>query len=129
MTRPTPGLTLPVVPATMRNDGDTHAIRVPGLGAVWHVRLIDCWCQETRRGTEQEKALGLKAKEFADKMIADAKERYVHIPLPSEYKSNPLAYLTMERIPGYYWLDDVCLNVALVKAKLASTEKSKPLGT
>ena len=62
-------------------DGDTIEIEVKRRV---RVRVIDCWCAETRTKDPIEKELGLAARQYAQEILSDQKLVEVDIPLGVE---------------------------------------------
>lgn len=128
MTRPEPGITTHCFFERTR-DGDTVEVCIGG-SFVWAVRLANVWCPELRTGTERQQAAASHAfvKEILNR--ADPDELLVHVPLPKKMrkKRNLLKLLTFDRIPGYIWIGDVCLNSLIVEKGYASSTKGGVLG-
>lgn len=119
MPRPPAGLCLPVEIVRCR-DGDTVEVSLRGSDRVWAIRLIDCWCKETR-GEEREQ--GLKAKAYAEQLLSQCRNPHVFIPSPADIH-NLLKNLTFDRIPGYIYLDGgSTLNQLMVLGKMATRTK------
>lgn len=119
--RPPAGLCLPCIFVRLR-DGDTVEVRLPGSERVWAIRLINCWCPETR-GPEKER--GLRSKRHAEHLLRTCEGLlYVYIPAPAD-GINLLSNLTFDRIPGWLYVTPTdTLNELLVAAGLATREKS-----
>lgn len=126
MTRPPAGLCLPCEFVKAR-DGDTIEVSLRGSERVWAIRLIDCWCAETRTRDAEEKAKGLAAKAFAESLISQAAGLHVFIPAPADIH-NLLKNITFDRIPGYIYLDGgQTLNELMVFCGHASKAKGGPV--
>jgi endonuclease YncB( thermonuclease family) len=61
-------------------DGDTIDVRIT---RTVRVRLLDCWCPETRTRDEEEKAKGIKAREYVQG-IAIGEPVEVDIPIEGD---------------------------------------------
>lgn len=136
MKRPPYGLCLPCRFLRAR-DGDTVEVQISGA-FVWAIRLIECWCAETNRGTPAERARGQAAKKKAVELLVEAELLSVWIPPPDQVLAlcgvlgitrgagpiNLLAMATFDRLPGHIFLSDkLTLSEALVNAGHATTEK------
>lgn len=131
MKRPPLGLCLPCKVVRVR-DGDTVEVTLVS-GARWAVRLIDCWCEELRRGSPEQRARGEAAKEFAQQSIDEARQLHLFVPAPddvakivSEGGGGAFAHLfTFDRVLGHLFVaDDTTLSELMVRAGHAT--KSKP---
>lgn len=112
-------------------DGDTLEIEVR---RTFRVRLLDCWCAESRRDPRlpeskqsAEKAKGQAAKENLNS-LANGREVIVSVPLSAD---GDLAKVwTMGRVLGHVWLadqPDKSLSVQQVEAGHATKEKREEL--
>jgi endonuclease YncB( thermonuclease family) len=107
-------------------DGDTVEVRGQGTGLVWAIRLIDVWAPELHTGEQRQQAAASKA--FVEEVLhrADPEDLLLKVPLPKG--ENVLKSLTFDRIPGYIWIGDVCLNELIVAKGYASSTKAGVLG-
>ena len=94
---PAPGLTLDgsVVRVV---DGDTIVVE---SRVQYHVRLIDCWCPESRTSDAAEKVRGLASKARMVELTSGQRIR-VSIPLTGDLTDAT----TMSRVLGRAWLED-----------------------
>lgn len=107
MKRPAYGVCLPCQVQRVI-DGDTIEVTLLG-GLVWRLRLIDCWCPETR-GAERER--GLAAREAAERALAQATAPAVFVPADAAIAEaqqgepiNLLRFCTFDRVPAYLFLN------------------------
>lgn len=102
MTIPDTGLTFDAE-VTRVIDGDTIEVETR---IVHRVRLLDCWCEETRLGkntTPEEKQEGLDAKAFLEGCILSQSENKVRVHIPGN--GGDLHRLaTLGRVLGRVWL-------------------------
>jgi endonuclease YncB( thermonuclease family) len=126
VTKPTPGLCLPVSVLKVR-DGDTVLVRFPQSEREWAVRLLDCWAPELSTGEQRQQAAA--AKEFLKEVLANGEgDLLLHIPPPES--GNLLRDLvTFDRLLGYLWKGDICVNHLIVAKGYASSTKGGALGT
>ena len=113
-------------------DGDTVEISIGG-DLVWAIRLINVWCPELRTGEQRQQAAAAKA--FVEEVMqrADPDEllvqiKWPRIPKQEKKRINPLKLLTFDRVPGFIWIGDVCLNELIVAKAYASSTKGGVLG-
>lgn len=131
MMLPPLGLCLPCRVTRVR-DGDTLEVTVL-TGATWAIRLIDCWCPELHRGTEEERARGLAAAEYTRQTVDEAEQCWVYVPAPEHVRDlatrggvNLLKGVTFDRVPAYLFVrHDTTLNELLVRAGHATHNKAK----
>lgn len=126
MNKPTLGLCLPVSVLKVR-DGDTVLVRFPQSEREWAVRLLDCWCPELSSADQRQQAAA--AKEFLWEVLTTGDgDLLLHIPPPES--GNLLKDLvTFDRLLGYLWRGDICVNQLMVAKGYASTRKGGALGT
>lgn len=124
MTRPEPGIATPCSYNRTR-DGDTVEVRISG-SLVWAIRLVNVWAPELHSGEQRKQAAAAKA--FVQEVLerADPAELLLWVPLPKG--ENILKSLTFDRVPGYIWIGDVCLNELIVAKGYASSTKGGQLG-
>lgn len=116
--KPVSGLTVPVTVVRIV-DGDTLVAKTPSMAFEWHVRLINTWSPEMKEKGGPEAKAWVEA--YVKKHSRD--ETLLHIPMPPKFKANPLALVTMERLPGFIWIGDELLNAEIVKAGHATKTK------
>ena len=78
-------------------DGDTVVVE---SRTQYHVRLLDCWCPETRTLDLVEKYKGLLAK---SRMVELAKDKNVRVNIP--LSTNITKMTTLDRVLGRVWLN------------------------
>lgn len=104
MTIPDTGLTFDAE-VTRVIDGDTIEVETR---IVHRVRLLDCWCEETRLGkhtTPAEKQDGLDAKAFLKNCLLEQSDNQVRVHIPGNGGDlHKLA--TLGRVLGRVWLRD-----------------------
>jgi len=104
-------------------DGDTIDVDVTFR---FRMRLLDCWCPESRTLDLAEKKRGLKAKaDLAE--VAAGQPIVFEIPLAG---SSLAELLTLDRVLGNAWIRGAkeSLSEMQVRTKNASTKKGLPLG-
>ena len=97
-------------------DGDTIECQST---VTYRVRLLDCWCPETRTSDIAEKQRGLKSK---NRMVqlADGKPLRITIPLTGDLTDAT----TLGRLLGRAWLEDGReLSEIMVSENLATKTK------
>jgi len=110
-------------------DGDTIVVE---SRVRYHVRLLDCWCAESRMNPRiadtlqmEEKAKGLAAKDHLNQ-IADGKIVIVHIPIEDGDISK---VWTMGRVLGNVWLkSDKKQSLSEKQVESGHATKEKPRG-
>ena len=125
MTRPEPGFCAPVYFVRAR-DGDTLEVCIQGTALTWAIRLIDVWAPELHSGEQRQQAAASKA--FLEETMHAADPSQLRLFVPPPKTLNVLASLTFDRIPGYIWIGDVCLNELIVAKGYASSTKGGQLG-
>ncbi len=133
MRLPPLGLCLPCRAVEVR-DGDTVIVTVL-TGARWAIRLIDCWAPELRRGSDEERARGQRAKEYAQQCVDEARKLWVWVPAPEHVETiveagggaNLLKAATFDRVPGHVFVGlDTTLSDLMVRSGHATRRKPKP---
>lgn len=106
-------------------DGDTIEVEVK---TTLRVRLLDCWCPESRTLDPIEKAMGAKAKDAMQVAVAGNPKATLFVPA-SDAKSL-LDVTTMGRVLGKVWVEDFeeDLSAMMVRGGYASTTKVGKLG-
>ena len=99
-------------------DGDTVDVLIERR---MRIRLEDCWAPETRTRDKEEKARGLKAKNFAEDLLMD-KEVIVFIPGDPEGEMKDV--FTFGRAVGRVFLDGEDFSAIMVKEGLATETKN-----
>ena len=113
---PSPGLTLDATCIRVL-DGDTIECQTT---TTFRLRLIDCWCPETRTSDVAEKQRGLKSKARMAK-LADGKLLRIQIPLTGDLTDAT----TLSRVLGRAWLEDGReLSEVMVSEGLATKTKT-----
>lgn len=104
-------------------DGDTIVIE---SRVQYHVRLIDCWCPESRTTDQDEKRRGMASKNRMTELAAGKAVR-VNVPLSSDLTQ----VTTMGRVLGRVWLnvdgvpESRDLSEIMVSEGLATPQKIK----
>jgi len=112
---PSPGLTLDAKCIRVL-DGDTIECQST---VTYRVRLLDCWCPETRTSNVAEKQRGLKSKSRMVQ-LADGKQLRITIPLTGDLTDAT----TLGRLLGRAWLEDGReLSEIMVSENLATKTK------
>lgn len=106
-------------------DGDTVEVEIVKR---LRVRMLDCWCPETRTKDPKEKQLGLAAKARLTE-IALGKPATLYVPAGPDGKLNDIS--TLSRVLGYVWVDgaSTSLSEMQVIGKHAARNKGGKLGT
>ena len=104
-------------------DGDTVVIKVRDFEA--DVRLLDVWCYETNRGTEQQRQAGVAAKRWMQEMLPVGTSVLVHVKL--QRNQNIKDVLSFGRPVGVIWKvgEVFSVNEQIVQAGHATMEKSR----
>lgn len=133
MKRPPYGLHIPCRVTEVR-DGDTIVVSIREPFS-WAIRLLDCWCPESRSKDAKEKAAGIAAKAYCQRLVDASQQLSVEIRWPEDLVAriksgeqiNPLRELaTFDRIVGIVWIDDGrTLNEAMIAAGHATKAKQK----
>ena len=90
-------------------DGDTIEVAVTRKLII---RISDLWCEEIRGGTAESKAKGFAAKDAAIKLITDAGQLVLHVPLSDDdFKDR----LSMGRVVGKLFADEQDIAVSLIE--------------
>ena len=121
-------------------DGDTIEVQTPHLFFPLTLRLVDCWCPESkinaqirkRFGVEAarlEKECGLASKKALSEMMDKVKSSGV--PLRAKIELLPgvpiMKQNTFDRWPGWLWLPSApgsLVNEAMVESGLADATKA-----
>lgn len=137
MSRPPFGLCFPARLVRVR-DGDTPVVSCM-TNLVWAVRLIECWCPETKGNT---RSAGRRSTLGAIRLLDGATDLALQVPAPDRWREeferreagtwpeglNPLALFTFDRVPGFVWLDQKrMLNEELVRLGYATRTKEECL--
>lgn len=118
MNRPPYGISLPCIVNRVL-DGDTIEVRLKEESPyVWKVRLIDCWCPETRTRDEKVKAKGMAAKVYAATMLEQhAGALSLYVPIEGHVENIIHALVSFDRLLGHIFLDpNTTLSEVLVAA-------------
>jgi len=99
-------------------DGDTVDVLIERR---MRIRLEDCWAPETRTRDKEEKARGLKAKNFAEDKLMN-QEVIVHIPADPEGEIKDV--FTFGRAVGRVFLDGEDFSAIMVREGLATETKN-----
>lgn len=91
------GITFPAK-VTRILDGDTLEVKVE---RTIRIRLLDCWAMETSTRNEQEKDIGITAKQFLKNLILD-KEVTVEVPIEGNKFGDSMSF---GRVLGVVKLD------------------------
>jgi len=113
---PQPGVCLDAVVVDVI-DGDTVRVEVK---RTFDVRLLDCWCPESRTKDDAEKARGLAAKERTKALVGG---RLVRVLIPAGDPTRLLDVTTFGRVLGRIFVDGKNLAQQLVKEGLAAVSK------
>jgi len=105
-------------------DGDTVVIEIRRQV---HVRLLDCWCPESRTTNLAEKARGMAAKQYVGELLKKL-GRKVLAYIPADPTLNLSHEFTLGRVLGRIWLADGRELSAAVRAAghATSSKQSKP---
>lgn len=119
-TCPPVGLCLPVEYRRCR-DGDTVEVSLHQSRWVWAVRLLDCWCPESRDPG------GPEATAFAVTVLEDCDDLRLFVPFDPERRiQNPLQLFTFDRVLGYLYVTSTrTLNQMIVDAGHGTRERSR----
>lgn len=101
-------------------DGDTLDIEVT---RTIRVRLLDCWCPETRTRDLEEKKKGLAAKAHLNKLLSDSEDVVLFIPADSDGDIKDV--FTMNRVLGYIFIDEENVSSRMVADGHATVVKEK----
>jgi endonuclease YncB( thermonuclease family) len=101
-------------------DGDTLEVE---LTKRWRVRVLDCWCPESRTRNAEEKVKGLAAKTALESMVRD-NERKGTLFVPGHDDLSDA--MTLGRVLGRLWLADG-RDVAYVQRSAGHATKVKPV--
>lgn len=130
--RPPTGICVPVEYERAR-DGDTIEVRLCGGALTWAVRLIDCWCPELHRGSDDSRRVARAGRDYVNETLrsADSGDLHWFVPLPkgSVSGANILKLTSFDRLPGYLFIGSKTLNQILVERGFASTAKHGELGS
>jgi endonuclease YncB( thermonuclease family) len=107
-------------------DGDTLDIE---LRLPMRIRLLDCWCPESRTTDLEEKAKGLAAKKAMVELTVNRLYGQVFVPTAAAQSVSDV--LTLNRLLGKVWMDgqDTDLSTSQVVQGYASSKKGGKLGT
>ena len=121
---PVHGVSVPVT-IVRAIDGDTIEVEIK---TTVRVRLLDCWCKESRTSDPIEKAMGVKAKEAMQVAVAERPSATLFVP--TKDIKGLLDVTTMGRVLGKVWVDgfDEDLSAMMVRIGHASTTKGGKLG-
>lgn len=100
-------------------DGDTAICRVE---LEMPVRLLNCWAPESRGGTPETKAAGLKSKARL-KELAEGKRIRLHVPMGHNLAES----LTLGRVLGRVWV--LSETTGFPERELSETMVSEGLAT
>jgi endonuclease YncB( thermonuclease family) len=102
-------------------DGDTIDVEIR---KVVRVRLLDCWCDELRSGSNAQKFRGAQAKKYMER-LASGTTGVLFVPTTGANKVGDVT--TMGRVLGHYWVDGQkkSLSEIMVESGYASTTKPK----
>lgn len=127
MNRPPYGISLPCVVNRVL-DGDTIEVRLQSESPyVWRVRLIDCWCPETRTKNAKEKAKGMAAKLYAATILEQHEGQLsLYVPVEGHIENIVAALVTFDRLLGHIFIDP---NTTLSDVMCASGHATKTKGS
>lgn len=98
-------------------DGDTIEVVVERKMII---RIEGLWCDEVRGGTPESKASGLAAKAHATKIVTDAENLVLHVPL----QDNDLKdRFSMSRVIGRLFADQQDVSVTMIDDGHGTAEK------
>lgn len=109
-------------------DGDTIIVKFRKDSPYkWRIRLIDCWAPETNKGTPAERARGLAAKKYAEKLLSHHLDTLsLYIPAPSSLDQIFHELLSFGRVMGIIYLNpDTTLNEQMVAAGMATKTRDE----
>lgn len=120
MLRPKLGLS---ARATVRRvvDGDTLELFILGIPVM--VRLLDCWCAETRGDERYE---GLVAKAYLEELAPP--DFAAQVWIPTEHATKLQHVFTFGRILGHVWLGDAEQSVSEMMVAAGLATRTKPDG-
>jgi endonuclease YncB( thermonuclease family) len=108
MKQPPLGWTTPVKLVRVL-DGDTVEVVVERKLII---RISDLWCEEIRGGTAKEKAVGFAAKSHAIKLVTDAGQLVLHVPIEdNDFKDR----LSMGRVVGKLFADEQDIAISMIE--------------
>lgn len=105
------------------HDGDTVRVKI---SRVMDIRLLDCWCPETKATSfPKEKKYGIAARDFLRKYLDDHPDAEVRVLLQGPEHELLSESITMGRILGRIYIDDVELSELMVREGFAFKTKEE----
>lgn len=98
-------------------DGDTVVVDVTRR---LRVRLLDCWAEEVRGGTEESRERAQAAKAYLEDFLAGAQAVVLHIPADDNDAKD---WMSMGRVLGRLFADRADVSVEMVQAGHATAIK------